>query len=249
MRISDVHDELRDWWNRDAHTYDDSPSHAASDPVEAAAWRSALRRALPAPPARVLDAGAGTGSMSLLAAELGYRVTALDLSEGMLSQAERKAAGRGIDLDLVHGPAHEPPEGPFDAVMERHLIWTAPDPVEILRAWRRVTADGGRLVMFEGSWGSSGPVDRLREASTHIFRRVYGIEHDHHDEYRPELRERLPLSNMAGPGPLIESIVRAGWKAVRLARLRDVEWARREIAPPVLRWLEAEPMWVLVADA
>lgn len=247
--MSDVHDELREWWNRDAHTYDDSPSHAASDPVEAAAWRAALRRCLPDAPARVLDAGAGTGSMSLLAAELGHRVTALDLSEGMLAQAERKAAERGIDLELVHGPAHEPPEGPFDAVIERHLIWTAPDPVAILRSWRRVANSGGRLVMFEGSWGSSGPMDRLREKAAGVVQRAYRLPDDHHDEYRPELREVLPLSNMSGPGPLIEAVYRAGWRAVRLWRLRDVEWARREAAPPVLRWLESVPMWALIADA
>src|SRR5262249_56617514 len=73
-----VQDRIRDWWNEDAATYDDTPSHAATDPVEAAAWRAALLRFLPSPPARVLDVGAGTGAMSMLAAELGFRVTALD---------------------------------------------------------------------------------------------------------------------------------------------------------------------------
>ena len=78
--MTDVHDRIRDVWDRDAETYDHSASHAVSDPLEAAAWRAALRRALPDPPVAVLDVGAGTGSLSLLAAELGYRTTALDLS-------------------------------------------------------------------------------------------------------------------------------------------------------------------------
>src|SRR3954466_14439002 len=87
----EVQDRIRRWWNEDAATYDRTPSHAATDPVEAAAWRAALLRFLPAPPAAVLDVGAGTGAMSMLAAELDYRVTALDLSEDMLAQARAKA--------------------------------------------------------------------------------------------------------------------------------------------------------------
>ena len=70
--MADVHDQIRECWDRDSHTYDDSASHAISDPLEAAAWRAALLRALPERGAKVLDAGAGTGALSLLAAELGY---------------------------------------------------------------------------------------------------------------------------------------------------------------------------------
>ena len=62
--MADVHDTIREWWDRDSHTYDEAKSHAISDPLEAAAWRQALREALPEPPARVLDVGAGTGPLS-----------------------------------------------------------------------------------------------------------------------------------------------------------------------------------------
>src|SRR4051812_6160739 len=120
----DVHDRLRDWWDADAGTYDGSAGHAMSDPVEAAAWAAALQRFLPPAPARVLDVGAGTGALSMVAAGLGHRVTALDLSESMLDRARDKALAAGLDLEIVQGRAEEPPPGPFDAVMERHLAWT-----------------------------------------------------------------------------------------------------------------------------
>src|SRR5213594_1477912 len=145
--MADVHDRIREWWDRDAGTYDRSASHAMTDPVEAAAWRAALQRLLPAPPSRVLDVGAGTGSLSLLAAELGHDVTALDLSEGMLAAARRKAEEQGHSISFVVGPAEDPPPGPFDAVIERHVVWTLPDPVGALRAWRTV-APAGRLALF-----------------------------------------------------------------------------------------------------
>ena len=59
-------------------------------------WRAALLRALPERGANVFDVGAGTGALCLLAAELGYEVTALDVSEGMLSKARAKAKANAV---------------------------------------------------------------------------------------------------------------------------------------------------------
>ena len=130
--MTDTHDSIREYWDRDASFYDRSASHAVSDPLEAATWRAVMTQVLPEPPASILDAGAGTGSLTLLAAELGHRVTALDLSEGMLSKAREKAAARGLDVEFEVGSAMAPPAGPFDVVMERHLLWTMPDSVAAL---------------------------------------------------------------------------------------------------------------------
>jgi SAM-dependent methyltransferase len=246
--MTDVHDSIREFWDRDAATYDDSASHAVSDPLEAAAWRAALRRCLPDPPAQVLDAGAGTGSLSLLAAELGYRVTALDLSEGMLGKAREKAEARGLDLSFEVASAMSPPEGPFDAVMERHVLWTMPDPVGGLRAWREVTAPGGRLVLFEGVWGSRAPAARARRAVADRLRRVMGVADHHHAPYPDAVLAKLPLARMPSPLPLVGAVHEAGWTGARIQRLRDVEWAARLHEPWPLGWLEHLPRYALVAD-
>jgi len=245
--VAEVHDRIREWWDRDAHTYDRSASHAMTDPVEVAAWRAALERFLPTPPSRVLDVGAGTGAMSLLAAELGHRVTSLDLSSGMLERARAKAGEQGLDIEFVVGPAEEPPPGPFDAVIERHMIWTSPDPVRALRAWREV-APHGRLVLLEGMWGGSGPGKRIREAAVEVLRRIYRTPPDHHAPYDPRILAELPLARLTSPQPMIDAARDAGWRAVRLYRLRDVEWARRTVGPPLLGWLESVRRYAIVAD-
>jgi len=246
--MADPHDELRAFWDRDSESYDRSPAHSAADPVEAPMWRAALVRYLPPPPARVLDVGAGTGAMSLLAADLGHRVTALDLSPGMLGGAREKADALGLELDTVVGPATQPPPGPFDAVIERHLAWTLPDPVEALRAWHSV-APAGRLVLFEGIFDRGGLAQRARGSVANAVRRTLRVSHDHHGRYSDQLLAALPLARAASPLAYVAAVREAGWDQVRLERLRDVEWARRISSPVLLGWLEMVPRFAVVAEA
>jgi SAM-dependent methyltransferase len=246
--MSDVHGRIRDFWDADSHTYDEAKSHAISDPLEAAAWCQALREALPDAPGRVLDAGAGTGALSLLAAELGHEVTALDLSSGMLARAQDKAQERGVldRLTFVVGSATEPPEGPFDVVMERHVLWTLPDPVFALQRWREVAA---RLVLFEGIWGAVNTAQRVRDAGAGAVRKLMRVPDDHHAPYPEEVLAELPLARLPSPVPLIDAVHQAGWRAVRTKRLRDVEWAAELHERWPLGWLERKPRYALVADA
>ncbi len=243
--MTETHERLRRFWDADAATYDDTPSHSASDPVEAACWRAAMTRFLPAAPARVLDAGAGTGSMSLLAAELGYSVTALDLSEGMLARLTDKAAAQGHDVTIVAGPADQPPSGPFDAVMARHLIWTLPDPVKTLAAWRAVA---GRLLLFEGEWGDKTAGDRARSAAAKIAKRALNLGSDHHRRYEPELTQALPLSTGIDASDVLGACEEAGWRKLRIERLRDVEWVRSRARHPALRPFEGVPQFAVTGE-
>jgi ubiquinone/menaquinone biosynthesis C-methylase UbiE len=245
----DLHDRIRTWWDQDAPWYDRSAGHAMSDPVEAAAWRAVLAAVLPPAPARVLDVGAGTGSLALIAAELGHEVTALDLSDAMLERGRAKAAERGLDVTFVVGRAEEPPDGPFDEVMSRHLVWTLPEPVEALVAWRRAVRPGGGLAIFEGSWAGEGPVVAVKDAVARAIQRAVGTEDGHHAPYPREIRERLPLGRPTTPRPFLDAVTEAGWTRPRLVRLRDVEWTIERREPWPLGWLRHRSRYAIVGDA
>ncbi len=99
----------------------------------------------------VLDLGCGTGYPAILAAgAVGPEgsVTAVDLSEEMLSVARRKAAGRGIvNIDFKSGDVSELDFAPgsFDAVLSRFCMMFLPDLSSTLAEIAKVLKPGGYL--------------------------------------------------------------------------------------------------------
>lgn len=163
-------------WDAEAAGFDDEPDHGLRDPDVRRAWAARLASWLPARPGDLLDLGCGTGSLSLLAAEQGHRVTGVDRSPAMVKLARTKLAGR--DAVFLEGDAAAPPVGEqrFDAVLVRHVLWALPDPGRALSRWRHLLRPGGRLVLVEGVWGTVSPVgipaDQLTALLTPLAGRV-----------------------------------------------------------------------------
>ena len=100
------------------------------------------------------DLGCGTGSLSCLLASAGYEVRGTDLSPAMVEAARAKAAAAGLEVSFEVGDASEPnlPEGSFDVVLVRHVLWALPDHDAAVARWVRLLRPGGRLVLVEGFW-------------------------------------------------------------------------------------------------
>jgi len=241
-------DDIRDFWDVDAVTYDKSPSHYPQRPQEQAAWAATLRRLLPPPPATVLDMGAGTGFLSLLLAAQGYDVTAADFAPGMLARLKAKASDQGLAIRAVETDAAHPPAGAFDAIVERHLVWTLPDPAGALAAWRAV-APAGRLVLIEGSWTGRGgaAADRLRLRARALADLVRRPAPDHHDQYTAQMNAALPYRGGLTPDEAVALVEASPWGRARIERLRDVEWAVTAGLGPLDSLLGTHPRWAVVA--
>ncbi|MFG2989092.1 class I SAM-dependent methyltransferase [Streptomyces sp. NPDC048257] len=149
---------ITDYWDAAAAAFDDEPDHGLRQERTRAAWDRLLRAWLPVGPADVLDVGCGTGSLSLLLAEAGHRVTGVDLAPRMVERAGAKLAAAGFEGRFLVGDAAAAPTGHhrYDVVLCRHLLWTLPDPEAALREWVARLAPGGRLVLVEGRWREAG---------------------------------------------------------------------------------------------
>ncbi|MFF3113265.1 class I SAM-dependent methyltransferase [Kitasatospora sp. NPDC057904] len=155
---------IAEYWNAAASSFDDEPDHGLSAGPTRLAWTRLLERWVPSAPSGpfdVLDVGCGTGSLSMLLARRGHRVTGVDLAPRMLERARAKLAEAGLPARFLTGDAAAPPVGEerFDVLLCRHLLWTLPDPEAALRQWTALLRPGGRLVLVEGRWREPGQDD------------------------------------------------------------------------------------------
>jgi len=144
------------YWDSEAAGFDEAPDHGLRDAAVRDAWAGLLLPLLPPAPARVVDLGCGTGTLTVLMAQAGHLVAGLDFAPRMVALAREKVAAADVVADVVVGDASSPPwqPGTFDAVLTRHVVWAMPDPEAALTTWVDLLAPGGRLILIEGRWSS-----------------------------------------------------------------------------------------------
>jgi SAM-dependent methyltransferase len=125
--------------------------------------RAAIELAALPPSPRVADVAAGPGTISLQIATAGGRVSAIDLSEGMLAELSRRAEAAGVSaaIDAHRGDAQKLPfeSGAYDAAFSMFGLMFFPDRHAGLLEMRRVLKPGGRGVIsswvpFDGAFGA-----------------------------------------------------------------------------------------------
>ena len=141
------------YWSQDADNYGNIIAGELSS-FRVGAWQRLLKEKMPAGAKRILDLGCGPGFFSIILYKLGYDVTAVDCSDGMLEQARTMTgkAGANVTLQQMDINHLEFEDGTFDAIVSRNVTWTLSDPWLVYGECLRVLRRGGRFLLFDANW-------------------------------------------------------------------------------------------------
>lgn len=161
------------------------------------------------PGAKLLEVGVGTGlTISELPRDI--KITGIDLSLGMLREAEKQIQKRGwdhVDLKRMDATSMDFADNCFDRVLAAYFVSVVPDPVNVLLEMKRVCRPGGIILVLNHFLHEAPVIETLETALAPAFYKV---------GFRTDLRLG-PLFDEAGLE--IDRIVNIDflghWKAVR----------------------------------
>jgi 2-polyprenyl-6-hydroxyphenyl methylase/3-demethylubiquinone-9 3-methyltransferase len=135
----------------------------------------------------ILDVGAGTGNLALLAAEEGASVTASDLTPEMVEKGRARTQADGVDVEWVVADAEDLPfdDDSFDCVASVFGAIFAPRPDVMIAELFRVVRPGGTVGLT--AWGDFG-------VQAEVFRAL--------DQFRPP--SPFPLPSLWGDEKVVE---------------------------------------------
>lgn len=162
---------------------------------------------------RVLEVGTGPGFFAIILCELGYHVTAIDLTPAMLQEAKKNAgdlAGR-IQWMEMNAETLDFSDASFDVIVSRNLTWNLPHPDRAYAEWARVLTPDGLLLNFDANWyaylfdeKAQAAYDRDRVNSAE-----QGVEDQNVGEnfnVMEDIARRMPLSSIRRPAWDLEQL-------------------------------------------
>ncbi|WP_292390006.1 class I SAM-dependent methyltransferase [Methanosarcina sp. UBA5] len=193
---------IASYWNIRSSTYTNGVN--GFDEEERAVWKQIFENSLSSSKRlNVLDVGTGAGFLALLFAEMGHKVTGVDLSLGMLEKAKHNAQNMGLEIDFFHGDAENLPfeDSYFDLVTNKFLLWTLQQPDCAVREWKRVLKPGGMVFAIDGDWFDPRPSRRIKR-TVYEWADRFTKKNPHNsvfkDCYGP-IRSSLPLYEEISP--------------------------------------------------
>ena len=122
-----------------------------------AAWKTLIEQHLEDyQNGKILDVGCGTGFISLLLAQIGCDVIAIDNNVAMLKEAEKTSEELGfsnkITFMLKDAASMDFTDNTFDAVISRHAFWLFNNPKKVYREWYRILKSGGSMLNLDANW-------------------------------------------------------------------------------------------------
>ncbi|MFQ5607031.1 MAG: class I SAM-dependent methyltransferase [Candidatus Zixiibacteriota bacterium] len=102
---------------------------------------------------RVLDLGAGTGTLAREFAKNGCQVTGVDIAEGQIAKARELAARDGLNVDFRVAPAEQTglPDNSFD-IISAGQCWLYFDNKRVIPEILRLLAPAGKLLTCHLCW-------------------------------------------------------------------------------------------------
>lgn len=153
--------EIESYWTNRAEGYSIINKHELAG-VQRMLWGNLIEANMPEhlknvknkKEINVLDIGTGPGFFSILLAERGYNVSAVDYTEEMLVKAKDNAGIFKDEIDFRRMDAQnlDFENNQFDLIVTRNLTWVLEDPEKAYKEWFRVLKPGGKLLNFDANW-------------------------------------------------------------------------------------------------
>jgi len=184
---------------------------------------------------RLLEVGTGPGFFAILLRELGYEVTAIDLTPAMLAEAKKNAgklAGRICWMEM-NAEALDFADASIDVVVSRNLTWNLPHPDRAYAEWVRVLKPGGLLLNFDANWyaylfddkaQAAYDRDRANSAEQGVWDQNVGENFD----VMEDIARRVPLSNIRRPDWDLALLQGLGLRAEADGQIWQSVWSEEE---------------------
>lgn len=160
----------RDKWDRASRTFDLMGAYGPEW-----RWKPAKLKLFSRmnPEARILFLAVGTG-LDIRFFPSGRRINSIDISPKMVERAQTRVSTYDGEMDAQVMDVHDMifADNSFDQVFTSCTFCSVPEPVDGLKALRRVLKPGGELHMFEHTGSGIFPVSLMMNTMSPLARRA-----------------------------------------------------------------------------
>ncbi len=232
--MDNIKEEIALRWNESSTNYDKQYSHGMKSKAEEIQWKKFLKQVVGEEKKYILDVGSGTGFLSILLGELGHICEGIDISEGMMAVAKEKAKEKGLDIKFTFGDAENlsMKDNTYDVIINRHILWTLPNPEKAIKEWKRVLKPGGKLIIIDGDWFYKRTVtDKLKISLGKFLISITESQDGHKGTYSKDVQEKLPMMKDENARNLHKLVKDVGLKDIKIVHMNEVDGIEKENMP------------------